>query len=220
MVLNVNRASRTYTKAGVPVHALADVSLTVEAGEFVAVQGKSGCGKSTLLLTAGGLLAPDHGAIAVCDQDLYQMRPEARARFRARTIGFVFQQFHLIPYLSVLENVLAPALALGTEGVRQRAEELIERFGLASRSNHVPAELSTGERQRTAFARALLNRPKLVLADEPTGNLDPDNAAGLLADLVAFAREGASVLLVTHDQQAASHAQRCIRLEQGRMVGA
>ncbi|MBD3315966.1 MAG: ATP-binding cassette domain-containing protein, partial [Chitinivibrionales bacterium] len=184
------------------------------------LQGPSGCGKSTLLLAAGGLLAPDHGAVRVAGGDLYALSSEQRARYRAHNIGFVFQQFHLIPYLSVLDNILAPSLAIDkNEGVREHAVELMKHFGLESRARHVPSELSTGERQRTALARALLNRPKLLLADEPTGNLDGENAETVLGYLGEFSREGGgAVVLVTHDIRVARHAHRVIRLQAGKLI--
>jgi len=152
--------------------AIDRVSLSVHPGEFLAVYGPSGCGKTTLLLTAGGLLRPSDGQMSLDGQDPYVLSPEMRSRLRARTIGFVFQQFHLIPYLTVRQNILAPSLALPTKGADQRAQELVSRFGLDDRADHVPARLSTGERQRTALARALLNQPKVIMADEPTGNLE------------------------------------------------
>jgi ABC-type lipoprotein export system ATPase subunit len=211
-MLEVVHLGKFYRTGRGPVQALADVSLGVKAGEFVAVQGPSGCGKTTLLLSAGGLLHPDAGQVRVNSQDLYVLSAEARARFRAANVGFVFQQFHLVPYLSVLENVLAPALAAAVAEPRRQALELIERLGLTGRAQHVPAELSTGERQRTALARALFARPKLLLADEPTGNLDEASGAMVLAHLAEIAREGAAVLLVTHDRQAARHADRIVAL--------
>jgi putative ABC transport system ATP-binding protein len=219
MLLLIDGVSRTYTDAHSTVHAVDDVSLQIAAGEFVAVQGASGSGKSTLLLMAGGLLKPDSGQVQVDGQDPYGLKPDARADFRAQNIGFVFQQFHLVPYLSVLENVLAPAMAVpGTEAeTRDRALQLIERFGLSDRQQHVPTKLSSGERQRTAMARALLNQPKLILADEPTGNLDHDNADTLLGYLADFAADGGAVLLVTHDDRAVACAQRVVHLQNGRI---
>jgi ABC-type lipoprotein export system ATPase subunit len=211
-MLELLRVSKSYRRPHETITALDDVSLRVGAGEFVAVQGPSGCGKTTLLLIAGGLLRPDRGTALVGDQNLYDLSDEARARFRAAHVGFVFQQFHLVPYLSVLDNVLSPALARAADGGRQRAEELLRRFGLWPRRTHVPAELSTGERQRTALARALLHRPRLLLADEPTGNLDAENAQLVLEHLRACAHEGAAVLLVTHDPAAASQADRTVFL--------
>jgi putative ABC transport system ATP-binding protein len=216
--LQLSSLSKTYRRARETVQAVEGVSLELEPGEFVAVQGPSGCGKTTLLLTAGGLLHPTRGQVRVEGVDPYEMTSAARARFRATKVGFVFQQFHLVPYLSVLENILAPALALPRTGLRQRARELASHFGLQDRLHHVPAELSTGERQRVALARALLNAPTLLLADEPTGNLDGDNAAIVLEHLAEFARGGGAVLLVTHDAAAARHARRVLRMKAGRMV--
>ena len=218
MALSVKNLSKRYRGPESVVQALEGVSLSVETGELVVVEGPSGCGKSTLLLAAGGLLAPDEGQVVVDGQNLYELSPDERARFRAENIGFVFQQFHLIPYLSVSDNVLAPCLALPQPDAADRAEELIARFGLMDRRYHVPAELSTGERQRTALARALLNRPKLLLADEPTGNLDPENAEVVLGYLAEFARSGGAVLLVTHDAQAVPYAQRVIHLSEGGLL--
>jgi ABC-type lipoprotein export system ATPase subunit len=209
-MLQVDRLSKSYPAANGAVTALADVTLRLGAGEFVAVRGPSGCGKTTLLLAVGGLLRPDSGKVVVAGQDLYALGEEARARFRAGTIGFVFQQFHLVPYLSVIDNVLTAALALPRMDARQRAEQLLESLGLTPRRQHVPAQLSTGERQRTALARALLQRPRLVLADEPTGNLDPDSGEAVLDCLAAHTRAGNAVLLVTHDPEAAARAQRTL----------
>jgi ABC-type lipoprotein export system ATPase subunit len=220
MLLQLEQISKTYTGKAGQVHALNDVSLNLDAGEFVAVQGPSGCGKTTLLLTAGGLLRPDAGKVLIDGENPYELDPDARARFRGRSIGFVFQQFHLVPYLDVLDNVLAPTLALGDsqDDVHQRAWQLIEHLGLTDREHHVPSELSSGERQRAALARALLNKPRLLLADEPTGNLDHQNAEAVLGYLKEFAESGGAVLLVTHDDRAVPFAQRVIHLRDGRTV--
>jgi ABC-type lipoprotein export system ATPase subunit len=212
-MLEIHELSKTYRGPAGAVRALHGLSLDVAAGEFVAVQGRSGCGKTTLLLAAGGLLRPDAGRVRVAGQDLYALSEEARARFRAAHLGFVFQQFHLIPYLSALDNVLAAALALKVPDARARAERLLADLGLAERARHVPAALSTGERQRTALARALLHCPQLLLADEPTGNLDRASADIVLDQLAGFARAGGAVLLVTHDPEAAARAQRVVRLD-------
>jgi len=217
-MLDLNQVSKSYGGSNGSVRALDGVSLKVKAGEFVVVRGPSGCGKTTLLLTAGGLLAPDQGRVLVGERDVYGLSLEERARLRAETLGFVFQQFHLIPYLTVLENVLAPSLAARSDEAGARADELIARFNLSSRAGHVPAALSTGERQRTALARALLNRPKVLLADEPTGNLDPENASILLGHLAEFARAGGAVLLVTHADAAKEHADRIVQMQEGKIV--
>jgi putative ABC transport system ATP-binding protein len=217
-MLRIESVSKKYRKGDHQVVALDNVSLEVKAGEFVVVRGPSGCGKSTLLLASGALLAPDEGRVEIDGRDPYGLDSEERAALRGAAVGFVFQQFHLIPYLTVLENAMTPSLAVAAVDARTRAQELIEPFGLADRADHVPSELSTGERQRAALARALLNRPRLLLADEPTGNLDPDNAAIVLDHIAEFARSGGAVLMVTHDDVASDHADRVVRLDQGRIV--
>lgn len=220
-VLELNQVAKAHDSGnGQRVQALDGVSLSVEAGDFVAVRGPSGSGKTTLLLIAGGLLAPDQGVVSIGGRDLGSMSAEGRARFRAENVGFVFQQFHLIPYLSVLHNVMTPAVAANIADAPERAEKLIAQFGLRSRAHHPTARLSTGERQRTALARALLNRPKLLLADEPTGNLDADNAGGVMAGLSDFAKNGGAVLLVTHDGNAAARADRVVLLKDGKQADA
>ncbi len=216
------------------VTALKEVSFSVRPGELLAVRGPSGCGKTTLLLTAGGLLRPSAGQITVAGQNPYELDPEQRSQLRAQMIGFVFQQFNLIPYLTVRQNILAASLAVRSDAVRrffkcpyghttnkkaaERAGSLIDRFGLADRADHVPAQLSTGERQRTALARALLNEPKVILADEPTGNLDEDNAQTVFGYLSQYVSDGGCVLLVTHDARAAAHATRTIQMSSGQIV--
>jgi len=214
-MLKLHNVSKTFRRGETEIPVLAGASLHVAPGELVTVEGPSGCGKSTLLLAAGGLLAPDAGTIEIDGKDPYRLGPDARAALRAKALGFVFQQFHLIPYLSVLDNVLSPLLARPSDGAEDRAAELLRRFGLADRADHRPAELSVGERQRTSLARALLNRPKLILADEPTGNLDEANSRAVLGGLARFAHDGGAVLLVTHDHNAGEFAQRRLRLEDG-----
>ena len=217
MLLDIQQASKTYRGGEQDVRALDDVSLSLNVGQFLAVQGPSGCGKTTLLLLAGGLLAPTSGTVAIDGQNPYELDPDARAQFRAAHVGFVFQQFHLVPYLTVLENVLAAGVATGLEDARPRARELVSHFGLDHRLHHVPGRLSTGERQRAAMARALLNRPRLLLADEPTGNLDRENAEAMLSYLKEFTREGA-VLLVTHDDRAVQFADSVVHIREGKLL--
>jgi len=200
------------------VTALNEVSFSVSPGEFLAVRGPSGCGKTTLLLTAGALLRPGAGQVSLDGQDPYVLNPEMRSRMRASMIGFVFQQFHLIPYLTVRQNIMAPSLALPSKEAAQRARELVSSFGLDDRADHIPAQLSTGQRQRTALARALLNKPKIILADEPTGNLDEDNADIVFDYLDKYVSDGGCVLLVTHDVRAAAHATKTVQMSQGRII--
>ncbi|MFP6738647.1 MAG: ABC transporter ATP-binding protein [Planctomycetota bacterium] len=216
-VLAIDNLSKSFPAAAEEVHAVVDVSMEVAAGEFVALRGPSGCGKSTLLMAAGGLLEPTSGSVQVNGVNLYSLGQDGRARFRAENIGFVFQQFHLIPYLDVRDNILAASLATGG-GDRERADELLELFGLGHRAHHVPAALSTGEKQRAAMARALFNNPGLILADEPTGNLDRDNAEALLEQLSSFTGSGGAVLLVTHDARAEKHADQTVEISEGRLV--
>lgn len=215
-MIKLENVSKLYQGANGEVRALDDVSLSVEKGEFVAVHGPSGCGKSTLLLTVGTMVRPTEGRVLLDGEDVYGMSMSQRARLRAGKIGFVFQMFHLVPYLDALENVLVPTLA-GARGGRAEALKLLERLQLSHRLHHRPAELSTGERQRCALARALLNWPEIILADEPTGNLDPDNAAQVMQYLGEFHRQGGTMLLVSHDPLADQYAQRTVRLEQGRV---
>ncbi len=217
-MLKLAGISKTFSTNQLEVKALEDISFTVAAGEVVAVQGPSGCGKTTLLLICGTLLRPTRGTVLIKGNDPYSFGADRRGSYRAATIGFVFQQFHLIPYLNVLQNVLVPHGALSHPDPRQRARQLVQHFNLEERVNHVPSELSVGERQRVALARALFNKPPLVLADEPTGNLDPENSVTVLDALCDYADGGNAVLIVTHDPTAAKRAHRIVRINQGRLV--
>ena len=213
-MLTLTNITKTYRSGRLSVTAVKDVTLNVQPGEFVAVTGPSGCGKSTLLLTAGGLLAPDSGIARINDKDLYALSPNERASFRNQHIGFVFQELHLVPYLTVLNNVKAPALVSGA-AAQDRALSLLDEFGLSDRLSHLPGKLSTGERQRTALARAMLNEPKVLFADEPTGNLDSENSATILGHMRKFSDSGGAVLLVTHDPVAAEAADRVVAIRDG-----
>jgi putative ABC transport system ATP-binding protein len=216
-ILQMEHVTKTYRPHGRgEVVALQDLSLTLERGSFQVVCGQSGSGKSTLLLTAGGLQKPETGTVHVQGTDLYRLSSEQRAQFRAARIGFVFQQFHLIPFLNVLENVMAPALALRTNQTEMKARDLIALFGLDHRLDHPPSELSTGERQRVALARAMLHEPAMVLADEPTGNLDEINAGAVLRYLRDFANRGGAVLMATHNT--GIEADKKYMLAEGRLL--
>jgi ABC-type lipoprotein export system ATPase subunit len=198
--------------------ALAEVTLAVDSGEFVAVVGPSGSGKSTLLHLAGGLDQPDGGRVLVNGRDLASASVGERAGLRRREIGFVFQFFHLIPTLSVAENVSLPLLLDGRRD-DHRVEALLARVGLADRASHLPGELSGGEMQRTAIARALAAGPGLILADEPTGNLDSATGEEVFETLASQIRAAsATLLMVTHDAGIASRADRVSRLRDGRLV--
>ena len=214
-MIRLEKVAKTYRTPAGPVRSLDGVDLRVAPGEFLVLQGPSGCGKTTLLLTIGGMLRPSAGQVWVENRDLYALSPGERACFRARTIGFVFQMFHLVPYLNVLENVLLAASPKPEGAVLTRARDLLARLGLEPRLGHKPEALSTGERQRTAIARALLNQPKLILADEPTGNLDPENSAAVFGHLARFHRGGGTVVVVTHGDGAHAFADRVVELRAG-----
>ncbi len=212
---NLNKAYRGQSGE---VRSLDGLDLAVPAGEFLCVRGPSGCGKTTLLLTLGGMLRPTQGTVQINGREIYALSLRERAKFRATTVGFVFQMFHLVPYLTVLENVLAAAGGTNSPAAPHRAETLLAELGLSARLRHRPSELSAGERQRTALARALLNRPQLLLADEPTGNLDPQNAAEVFQHLKQFQRGGGTVVVVTHGATAEGLADRVLEMRAGRFV--
>jgi putative ABC transport system ATP-binding protein len=211
---------RTYASGHATVAALAGVTLGIRRGEFVAVMGPSGSGKSTLLNVVAGLERPTGGTVLVEGEDLAKLDEEALARHRSKRVGMVFQAFNLLPRLSVVDNV---ALPLAFSGVRsaerlRRARAMLERLGMSTRADHRSNELSGGEMQRAAVARALIGDPAILLADEPTGNLDSVNGAALIALFEELHAQGQTVLLVTHDAQIASHAERTIRMRDGRVV--
>ncbi|HOX37566.1 MAG TPA: ABC transporter ATP-binding protein [Candidatus Brocadiia bacterium] len=216
-MIRLENASKVYKTHRGEVRALDGVSLEIEEGEFTVIRGPSGSGKSTILMCAGGMARPTSGKITVCGKDLYTMSPGDRAHFRAQNVGFVFQMFHLVPYLTALENAMLPLLAANTNGGRGEAERLLDHFGMSGRKSHKPAELSAGERQRVAMARALLNKPRLLLADEPTGNLDPENTRQIMDYLAEFHRGGGTVVVVTHANQAEEYARRVLVLRDGRI---
>ena len=217
-MIRCDEVTKIFCKNGSEVTSLDRFTAKVAEGEFVAVRGASGSGKTTLLLTLGGMQRPSDGSVQLAGRDLYAMSPAERARLRSSEIGFVFQMFHLVPYLDLLGNVLLACPGKPSAEVRQRASGLMDELGLADRASHRPGELSAGERQRLAVARALLNHPKLILADEPTGNLDPENAAEVIRHLADFHRGGGTVVLVTHGEAVNAHADRTLSLEQGRLV--
>lgn len=214
-MLHLEGVEKTYHASDGAVRALAGVDLKIPAGQFAIVRGPSGSGKTTLLSLIGGLATPTAGRVRVAGEDLTAMSPGARAAFRARRIGFVFQTFHLLPYLDVLGNVALAGLPGESAAAKDRARELLARFGLEHRLTHRPGELSTGECQRVAIARALLNQPPLLLADEPTGNLDPDNAAAILDLIAQYHNDGGTAVLVTHQEWVERYAQRVVILRDG-----
>lgn len=216
-MLRLEKVSRVYRTRRGDVKALDKVSLIVNEGEFVVVRGPSGSGKTTLLLSIGGMLRPTEGQVIANGSDIYAMSEQDRARFRAKNIGFVFQLFHLVPYLNIIENVCLPAGVVKNRSRLTDAKELLKRLNLSEREYHKPLELSAGERQRTAIARALLNQPRIILADEPTGNLDPENADQIFGYLAEFQRSGGTVIVVTHGTAADQFADLIIHLRKGRI---
>jgi putative ABC transport system ATP-binding protein len=218
-MLRCDAVSKEYRTRGATVAALRPTTLEVGAGEFVAVVGPSGSGKTTLLSILGGMLAPTSGKVYLDGQPLYDLPVKARTALRRRSIGFVFQTFNLVPYLTALENVQVPLYLNGVSPreQRRRAVALLERVGLADRVGHKPAQLSVGQQQRVALARTMANDPTLILADEPTGNLDPDNREQVLGLLDEFHTEGRTVVVVTHHPAAARRASRALTLVGGRV---
>jgi putative ABC transport system ATP-binding protein len=212
--IEVDNLSKRY---GPEVRALQHVSFTIARGEWVAAMGPSGSGKSTLLNILGCLDTPDEGRVIVDGQDLIRFSASERASFRAERIGFVFQQYHLVPYLSALENVML-AQYFHSLADESEAAEALRRVGLGARLRHLPSELSGGEQQRVCIARALINQPNLILADEPTGNLDEVNEAIVLSLFADLHREGRTVLMVTHDPEVARMGDRRIELHHGRLT--
>jgi putative ABC transport system ATP-binding protein len=211
---------RDYAMNGQVVHALRGVSLTVDAGEYVAIAGPSGSGKSTLLHILGGIDAPSTGSVSVEGRRLDQLSDRDLTHLRLTRFGFVFQRFHLLPVLTALENVELPMAEAGIDRAarRARARELLDYVGLASRAGHRATQLSGGEMQRVAIARALANRPALVLADEPTGELDGETGREILDLFRQINRDGATLVVVTHDDQLAAEASRVVHMQDGRIV--
>jgi lipoprotein-releasing system ATP-binding protein len=220
-LLSVRSLSRTYLTAGRPLEVLHGVTLDIEAGEMVAVTGPSGAGKSTFLHLVGALDAPTAGHILFEGRDLAALEDDEMARFRSHSVGFVFQSHHLLPEFTARENVMMPALVrrMGRGEARELAEASLARVGLADRMEHRPGALSGGEQQRVALARALVLSPRLLLADEPTGNLDPATAEGIHALLKDLNRElGITEIVVTHNEGLAASLPRRVRLAAGRIV--
>ena len=213
--------SRSYVSPAGTFPALVGVDLEVARGAFVAVVGRSGSGKSTLLHLVGGIDRPTEGRVVACGEELARLDAEGLARWRGRNVGVVFQSFQLLPTLTVLENVLLPMDFLGALPGRERtprARALLERLGVLDQADKLPAQLSGGQQQRVAIARALANDPPLVLADEPTGNLDSTTSAAVLELLAALVNEGKTVVVATHDRDVAARASRRVTLADGRIV--
>jgi lipoprotein-releasing system ATP-binding protein len=220
--LEVRGVSKAFARRGLPaVDVLRDLDLSVRAGEIVAIMGASGSGKSTLLHALGGMLAPDSGSVSLAGQDPWRLGKVARAAWRNSQVGFVFQSHRLLSELSALENVLVPAWMAGADGIaaRREAVQLLDALGLAGRLHHHPSELSGGEAQRVAIARALSRAPRLVLADEPTGNLDREAGRKVFEEFVSLQRRREFVAIVaTHDDELAERCDRILMLRDGRLL--
>jgi len=219
-LVRMRRASKIYTRGAREVVALDEIDLEVGGGELLAITGPSGSGKTTLLCLLGCLDRPSRGEVRLAGRDLNELSDAQASRLRNRTIGFVFQSFHLIPQLTVLENVLTPLLygEVPQSEWQGRAEQALERVGLARRADHRPSELSGGEAQRAAIARALVTEPSLILADEPTGNLDSATGETIASLLLSLRREGRTIVLVTHNDALARRADRVVALRDGRIA--
>lgn len=219
--VEVREVTKVYRIGHTEVRAVDDVSFMIEEGEFTAIMGPSGSGKSTLMHLVGCLDVPDSGSYQLEGVEVSSMRPSELARIRGRRIGFVFQNFNLIPRLAALENVELPLAYAGVprRQRRQRATAMLERVGLGHRAEHSSAELSGGQRQLAAIARALINDPALLLADEPTGNLDSVTSQHIMELFTTLNREGITIILVTHDPDTAAYARRIIRLRDGQITG-
>jgi len=219
-MLRMEKVSKSYQHRGQLVKALDEATVHITQGDFVSVVGPSGSGKSTLLLMLGGMLSPSSGRVLLNDQSVYDLSSDGRARVRKQNIGFVFQTFNLIPYLTALENVQIPLYLAGLNdaGQEEKATALLERVGLGDRVDHKPAELSVGQQQRVALARMLANDPAVILADEPTGNLDPETSQEVIGFFEEFNGEGRTIVMVTHDPRAAERAGRTLKLRDGKIL--
>jgi ABC-type lipoprotein export system ATPase subunit len=214
-MVEIKSISKRYIKGSVEFTVLDNVSFKIEKGDYLAVTGVSGAGKSTLLNAIGGLIHPDSGEVFYNGRDIYKQKIKFIDEYRKKHVGFMFQQFHLMPYLTVLDNI---KLACYQKQLLDSIQNYLEKCSLASLKNKFPSELSVGEKQRTAFIRAIISNPDLLLADEPTGNLDPSNRTILMSLIEDYQKNGGTVLLVSHDPLAAKYANKRIILEKGRIV--
>jgi putative ABC transport system ATP-binding protein len=216
MIVQINNISKRYNRGGMEFAALQNISLTINQGDYIVVTGASGAGKSTLLNTIGGLIKPDSGEVLFNGKDLYRNGGAELAAYRKMNVGFMFQQFHLMPYLTVYENI---RLSCFDEKYPADIESYLDRCQLAELKNKYPSELSVGEKQRTAFIRAIITRPGILLADEPTGNLDPVNSSILFTLIDDYNKKGATVIVVTHDTVPSKNSIRSVLLDKGKISG-
>ncbi len=215
-----DKLSKKFGKGDAAVAAVADISFQIGEGDFVAVMGESGAGKSTLLGIMGAMNAPTSGKLVVDDIDIYSLGQEQRTDFRREFLGFIFQSFHLVPYLNVIENVMLPLTVVkaGKKKKRQMAEEALAQVGLFEKARRLPNQISGGEKERVAIARSIVNEPPILLADEPTGNLDTKTTREIMELLLRFNQEGMTIIMVTHSPACAGYAQRIMRVTDGRLA--
>jgi len=215
--IQVQNVAKLYGEGDGAVTAVGDMSFDIDSGEFIAVMGQSGSGKSTLLSILGALNTPSSGRLLVDTVDVYAMDHDARADFRRESIGFIFQNFNLIPYLTLAENVMLPMAPLRARKKKKRdmAEEALRRVGLSGKDGRLPSQISGGEQERVAIARAIVNKPPIILADEPTGNLDSKTGREIMELLQELNRDGATVVMVTHTAEYAQYAQRTLQVADG-----
>ena len=219
-ILRAESLVKTYKNGDNIIRAVNDTSFSVNKGEFVAIVGASGSGKSTLLHLLGGVDKPDSGKVFIADTDIYSLNRENLAIFRRRQIGLIYQFYNLIPILTVRENITLPTDLDNSKIDKENLSELLKTLGLENRTNHLPNELSGGEQQRTSIGRALINKPSLILADEPTGNLDSKNSDEIVTLLkVANKKYGQTIVMITHDLEIAKIADRIITIEDGKIIG-
>ena len=219
VVIKTDNLSKVYGKDGNKVIALDNVNIEIEKGEFVAIVGASGSGKSTLLHQVGGVDRPTSGKVIIDNEDIYKLKEEKLAIFRRRKIGFVFQSFNLIPVLSVEENIKMPALLDHQKVDKEYFKDLVKTLGISDRLSHLPSELSGGQQQRVAIARALINKPAIILADEPTGNLDSETSKEIMEMLKLSVRKyNQTAIVITHDLSIAENADRVIKIKDGKVI--
>lgn len=218
-MINIKNISKIYNIGSEKLTVLDDVSLNIEKGEFVAIVGPSGSGKSTLMNMIGGLDRPSRGEVIIEGEDISKFKDKKMSKFRNEKIGFVFQSFNLEPTLTALENVMMPLMIAGVSDkeMKWKAKSVLEALGMGDRMKHKPTELSGGQRQRVSIARALVNDPKIILADEPTGNLDSKSGAAAMDMLTSFKKKGYTIVMVTHNMEEARYADRVIKIKDGKV---
>ena len=216
-LIEIHDISKNYQSGDTSINAIKNMNFYIDDGEFITIMGQSGSGKSTLLSVLGALNHPSYGKVLIDSMDLYNLSTEQRADFRSEYIGFIFQSFQLVPYLTVIENVEIPMAVTGIKKKNQRemAMDVLRIVGLEQKSDRLPDQLSGGEQERVAIARAIVNKPPLILADEPTGNLDSNTATGIMELLKSLNKEGHTIIMVTHNQKMSEYASRTINIVDG-----